>query len=192
MLSLRQGSSSVMDYSIRFRILVARSGWNDVALQGVLTQGLAEVLMDELATQEESGELETLISLVIQLDNRLRHRCWQRDREYPVRSLGSPSWRSGAPVDWSTLDAGEPMQVGLPNSSTRKHWRSAKVCLYCGRAGHFLADCPFQPNELGPSTRVGVLVSASSSCSTLACLTRPCMLLLGCRQRHPSARTWRC
>lgn len=183
MLSLRQDSSSVMDYSIRFRILVARSGWNDVALQGVLTQGLAEVLMDELATQEESGELETLISLVIQLDNRLQDRCWQRDGEYPVRSLGSLSWRSGAPVDWSTSVAGEPMQVGLPNSSARKRWRSAKVCLYCGQAGHFLADCPFQPNELGPSTCVGVLVSASSSCSTLARLTLPCTLLLRCRRR---------
>lgn len=41
-LSLHQGSSSFADYSIRFHILAAQSGWNDAALRGVFTQGLAD------------------------------------------------------------------------------------------------------------------------------------------------------
>lgn len=64
--SLHQGFRSVADYSIRFHIFEARSGWNDAAL--------AEALKDELASREESGDLETLISMVIRLDNRL----WER------------------------------------------------------------------------------------------------------------------
>ncbi|TWW77617.1 hypothetical protein D4764_12G0010070 [Takifugu flavidus] len=35
---------NIMDYSIQFCILAARSAWNDVALRGVLAQGLAEEL----------------------------------------------------------------------------------------------------------------------------------------------------
>lgn len=63
-LSLHQGSSLVVDYSIRYHILVARSGWNDAVLRGVFIRGLAEDLKDELAVWEESGDLEALISLV--------------------------------------------------------------------------------------------------------------------------------
>lgn len=50
-MSLRQGSSSVVDYSIHFRILPARSSWNDAALWGVFTQGLSDDLKDELAQE---------------------------------------------------------------------------------------------------------------------------------------------
>nr|AAG60684.1 gag-protease [Takifugu rubripes] len=182
--SLRQGSSSVADY---FRILAARSGWNDTALRGVFTQGLAEALKDELATREESGDLETLISLAIQLDNRLRERHRQSNRGWPERSLESVSGRSGAPVESSTLAPappqedvdGEPMQLGPSRLShaERRYRRSANLCLNCGQAGHFVADCPTQPGELGSSTRVGVL--ASASCSVLPRLTLPCTLRWG-------------
>lgn len=75
-LSLCQSSSSLTDYSIQFRILVARSSWNDAALQGLFTQGLAEKLKDEFAAWENSGDPETQISLAILLDNRMKERCW--------------------------------------------------------------------------------------------------------------------
>uniref|UniRef100_A0A674MXQ5 Gypsy retrotransposon integrase-like protein 1 n=1 Tax=Takifugu rubripes TaxID=31033 RepID=A0A674MXQ5_TAKRU len=87
-LSLRQGSSSVADYSIRFRILAARSGWNDAALQGVFTQGLSDDLKDELAAREQPETLEALIGLATRLDNRLRERRRQRMSERTVRPSG--------------------------------------------------------------------------------------------------------
>ncbi|TWW71216.1 Retrotransposon-like protein 1 [Takifugu flavidus] len=46
-----------------------------------LRQGLAKGLKDELAAWEESRDLETLISLAIQLDNHVRERRRQRDRD---------------------------------------------------------------------------------------------------------------
>lgn len=57
----------------------------------MLTQGVAEELKDHLAAQDESEDLETLISLSIWLDNGLRERRQQRDSKCPVKSLGSPS-----------------------------------------------------------------------------------------------------
>lgn len=79
-LSLCQGSSSIADYSIRFHILAARSSWNDAVLRGVFTQALTEAPKDELAARE-SGNLETLMDLVIRLDNHLRERSQQRNRD---------------------------------------------------------------------------------------------------------------
>lgn len=117
-LTLLQGSSSVAYFSIRLHILMARSGWNNAALQGVFIQGLAVELKDELAAREESEDLEMLISLVIQLDNRLRERRQQRNSKRPGKILGSLSWRSGAPVELSTpvptppQEDVEPMQLG--------------------------------------------------------------------------------
>lgn len=68
-LSQRQGASSVANYSICFRILAARSEWNDAALQGVFPHGLADNLKDELAAREEPENMEALISLATRLDN---------------------------------------------------------------------------------------------------------------------------
>lgn len=47
LLALRQGSSSVADYAVNFRILAAESGWDKLALQGIFEQGLSEEMKDE-------------------------------------------------------------------------------------------------------------------------------------------------
>lgn len=47
LLALRQGSSSVADYAVNFRILATESGWDKLALQGIFAQGLSEEMKDE-------------------------------------------------------------------------------------------------------------------------------------------------
>lgn len=54
---------------VRGKNLAVRGGLNNAALWGVLTKGVAEEPKDHLATREESGDLETFISLAIWLDN---------------------------------------------------------------------------------------------------------------------------
>lgn len=61
LLSLRLGSSSVSQYTVDFRVLAAESGWDDLALQGVFFQGLAEKV-DEFAACDETLSLDDLIS----------------------------------------------------------------------------------------------------------------------------------
>ncbi|KAK7940549.1 hypothetical protein WMY93_003875 [Mugilogobius chulae] len=72
--SLRQGTSSVAQYSLNFRIAAAESGWDETALQGAFFHGLNENMKDELAARDECSDLESLISLAVRLDNRLRER----------------------------------------------------------------------------------------------------------------------
>ena len=85
LLSLRQGSRSVAEYSIEFRTLVAESGWNEAASQAVFVQGLTEQLKDELVSHPEPGTLDDLIALSIRIGNR----CSERRRERRAGAAGS-------------------------------------------------------------------------------------------------------
>lgn len=74
LLTLKQGSSSVAEFAIKFKILAAETGWGEAALHRVFAQGLAENIQDEIAARDDTSSLEELISLAIRLDNRLRER----------------------------------------------------------------------------------------------------------------------
>lgn len=88
--SLRQGSCSVTDYSIDFRVLAARSRWIDAALRGVFHRGLADAMKDELAVKNEPNILNSLIVLAINLENRLRKNHQEKSNCRPLGSIHSP------------------------------------------------------------------------------------------------------
>ncbi|KAJ8356966.1 hypothetical protein SKAU_G00197600 [Synaphobranchus kaupii] len=122
LLQVRQGSRSVAEMAIQFRTLAAESGWNDTALQGAFRQALSEELKDQLATREESTSLNSLISLAIAVDNRLRIRARERGGNpghLPhIRSHPSASGSRAA----SGVSEEEPMQLGrvAVNSAERQ------------------------------------------------------------------------
>lgn len=85
------------------------------------------------------------------------------------------------------------MQVGRTRLSHGewKHLLSAKVCLFCGQAGYFLADCPSRRNELGSSTHVGPFPfrARSSGAGSLS----PCHTWwTPAKLQAPATRTWPC
>lgn len=90
-------NQALNEKSERGESLVARSGWNDASHPGVLTQGVAEELKEHLAPRDESGDLETLISLAIWPDNWVREKHQQRDSKCPVKSSGE-----SALAEWSS------------------------------------------------------------------------------------------
>uniref|UniRef100_A0A3B3YPV0 CCHC-type domain-containing protein n=1 Tax=Poecilia mexicana TaxID=48701 RepID=A0A3B3YPV0_9TELE len=144
LLKMKQGQRSVIDFSIDFHIQAAASGWNAPALKSVYLDALNDSLKDELATLDEPGSLEDLIKLSIRLDNRICARAKERNnRSTGPRSFPAP--RLSVPVEreQSSPDP-EPMQIGQARLTPEERQRRmrAKLCLYCGGAGHFLADCP--------------------------------------------------
>ncbi|CAI5691324.1 unnamed protein product [Oreochromis niloticus] len=78
--ALRQGHSSVAEFSIDFRVKAAETGWGDAALHGAFICGLSERLKDELATRDEPESFEELVKLAIRIDNRLREREREKER----------------------------------------------------------------------------------------------------------------
>ncbi|KAK3552970.1 hypothetical protein QTP86_029624, partial [Hemibagrus guttatus] len=76
LMELRQGSDLAADYAIKFRTLVAQSGWNEAALWAVFREGLNPVLQTELACREDATSLTQFIATAIRLDNLLHeHRA---------------------------------------------------------------------------------------------------------------------
>ncbi|KAK3537484.1 hypothetical protein QTP70_012114 [Hemibagrus guttatus] len=69
---LRQGSDTAADYAIKFRTLVAQSGWNDASLWAVFWAGLNPELQTELACRIEATTLSQFIAMAIRLDNLMR------------------------------------------------------------------------------------------------------------------------
>uniref|UniRef100_A0A672H822 CCHC-type domain-containing protein n=1 Tax=Salarias fasciatus TaxID=181472 RepID=A0A672H822_SALFA len=140
---IRQGSRSVAEFAIEFRILAAECGWNDQALQRVFYRRLQDSLKDELARRDPSPDLDHLISLAIQIDNRIR----ERQREHFLQPHPPVSTQSEPVNLQSSLSDPEPMQIGrarlTPEERGRRH--AANVCLYCGHAGHYIAGCPARP-----------------------------------------------
>ena len=100
--------------------------------------GLSEALKDEFATREPTNDLETLIDLAVQLDNRLRER--NLGRQWGVTPVKSVPTEKLPPAQGGP----EPMQLGGTRiSSTERDRRMReRCCLYCGLPGHFRSACP--------------------------------------------------
>ena len=158
LLDLRQGSRSVAELVIDFRIYAAESGWRDDALRDVFQRSLADHLRDEIALRDEPSDLEALITLAMQLDNRI----WGRRRESVVRTPSSfPSQHTTVRPPPRIIEAfreppslpePEPMQLGLVHLTLeeRDQRRRTGACMYCGRTGHILLHCPRRPGN-GPA-----------------------------------------
>ncbi|KAJ8369826.1 hypothetical protein SKAU_G00098540 [Synaphobranchus kaupii] len=166
LLQVRQGNRSVAEMAIQFRTLAAESGWNDTSLQGAFRQALSEELKDQLATREESNSLNSLISLAIAIDNRLRIRARERGGSSGRHSPSVVSnVRSHSSVTGSRAPTGvseeEPMQLGrvAVNPEERQRRLRTRSCFYCGKPGHQIASCPIRPKRMGSPVKLGVLTS---------------------------------
>lgn len=154
LLTLRQGRKSVAEHSVDFRILAEETGWDELALKGTFTNSLSETIKDQLASRDEPGSLDELISLAIRIDNRLRERRKERDsisHNPRVSCFRSPVEASSGQSPPPNEPEPEPMQIGRTRLTPEERQRryTAKVCLYCGDKGHFVANCPVRGN--GPA-----------------------------------------
>lgn len=159
LLDLQQGTDSVSQYAIQFRILAAESGWGDSALQAIFVKGLASDIKDELVLREDSPSLNYTIELATKIDNRIRERSREkqeaRRRRIPTSSPlatsgGLHGTVSNAPEPRPSslpTTAEEPMQLGRTRLTPAERQRrmQEKRCLYCGQDGHFVNNCPEVP-----------------------------------------------
>lgn len=113
-------------------------------------------------------DLEDLISLAAQLDRRIRERQAERGFRvvsYPPMQVSSPSPHLGSPA--STVE--EPMQIEGTRLSPleRQCCLEERLCLYCGKAGHFKTSCPSRPVKPEDQLRVSALVCPQVSVKQL-------------------------
>ncbi|KAI2655590.1 Transposon Tf2-6 polyprotein [Labeo rohita] len=153
LLSLRQGSRSVAEYSVEFRIIAAESGWNDVSLQELFLNGLSDRIKDELAVKDRCDSLDSLVSLSITLDNRLRE-C-RREKVSNANSSTFPrstTWSlakdvtelpSSTHASANPTPGDEPMQLGRAHLTPAERLRRLKAALVDSGADDSFLDAKF-------------------------------------------------
>lgn len=149
LMSIRQGSRTVADFSIDFRTLASRSTWNTPALVDAFLHSLADYIKDELVSFEAPTTLDGAIELAVRIDRRIQARRRERSRQAQRHPLLNQR-REGPPVQPSSSlatshqSSPEPMEIGRSALSPEERQRrlSAGLCLYCGGGGHRVASCP--------------------------------------------------
>ena len=111
--SVRQGRRDVTAYNIEFLTLAAGTKWNDEALLTAYYHGLSPELRDELATREDSDNLNSLMKLAVKIDQRLRER--RRERSFRIPSVDSYTEEAGL----SLAAAGHVTATSPPSALTR-------------------------------------------------------------------------
>nr|AAC33525.1 gag polyprotein [Takifugu rubripes] len=169
LLALQQGSRSVAEYTLEFRILAAESRWGETALRSAYRRGLSEAIKD-LIVRDRPSSLNELITLSLQMDERLRERRQERaqraggsTRQLSHRTSSAPDFSltsTAAPPPHILLQSPahpsprvgeEPMQIGRSRLSRQEREQRLRdqLCLYCGNNGHFIQACPVRPK--GPA-----------------------------------------
>ncbi|KAL0169271.1 hypothetical protein M9458_033867, partial [Cirrhinus mrigala] len=133
---LRQGSSSVSDYTLRFRTVATLSGWNEPALCSAYRQGLNISIRQQLVIFDDAIGLEALMQKTVQIAQRLSA-CVPE----------SHGQLAASPNPDKILPTPEPMQTDSYHLSATERIRrvSQGLCLYCGENGHALNSCPVRP-----------------------------------------------
>ncbi|CAI5690006.1 unnamed protein product [Oreochromis niloticus] len=145
LINQKQGRRSMANYSIDFWTLAVQAKWGSEALKAALLNNVNEELKDEIMMWEIPSSLEALMSLCIQVDDRLRARQASRKQQFwelPASREDQPESREARSI--REEEGEQPMQLGHSRLSPAERQRRFAVgeCLYCSCKGHFISACP--------------------------------------------------
>jgi hypothetical protein len=175
--ALSQKDRTAASYAADFNVLAADLDWNDSALMAQFRSGLSGKIKDRFLAYQETTSLAEMVKLAIRIDARIsEHEREMRSHHHsgPARPPFQPPlvpppampFNAGSPMD---LDAVTLRRPAGPLTPTEKAFRKKKgLCMYCGLAGHVVADCPSCPRTV-----------ASLSTSAAAAKTPPQDFVVG-------------
>lgn len=137
LLQLKQGSDSVAEYAVKFRILAAESGCNETTLTAVYCKGLHSELQLELACREAGLALDQQIQMNFRLDQHIKSRSGPSGgKTVRARLVHTPQ----EPAHRGLTE--KPMEIGSYHLSRQKWGRRVanSLCLYCGGKEHVITQ----------------------------------------------------
>lgn len=159
-------SQEIANYITKFRSLLSILKWNDdKQLISLFRRGLPDRILDDLTRMRDHPEtLEDLFRICLEIDNRYweaqAYKSQNRGTHLsPIqnnRQSGNSTWRNGNSSGnsrtfnrnqssgfqqrntWATTHLNSDRHL---NQSTREERIRSGKCLYCGQAGHTVANC---------------------------------------------------
>lgn len=120
--------------------------------------GLDDTMKDELAVKNKTNSLDSLITLTIKLDNRLRKCHLEKSHSTAVPSApftprpapSVPKIQPAPLVSMSALNCNsspEPKHLARTCPTQAERQRCMFNNPYCSQKGHFITACPVRPKD---------------------------------------------
>lgn len=156
-----QGKGTVVDYSVKFGLLAARTEYDDKALMSLFRDGLSLHIKNVIGGWDREYEsYHDIRDAALKAEQNLAEFTGQRGQYNPVgrtHNTGSTFWRGNQSTS-NTVSMGEPMDIGgTPKIDIPK---GTRVCFNCYGRGHLRGECtnPKKPfhyiNYVEPTKKV--------------------------------------
>uniref|UniRef100_A0AAY4CER3 Gypsy retrotransposon integrase-like protein 1 n=3 Tax=Denticeps clupeoides TaxID=299321 RepID=A0AAY4CER3_9TELE len=146
---LRQGTSSVSQFTARFRTLAAKTPLGDHALRMMYYEGLAPRIRGEMVSREMPATYEALIQLAMRIDRHLLALPKTADPTPTLHQTPRPPLSPLQPTVTPPDHKGEPMQLGRTTLTPEEKQRRFRegLCAYCASPSHIRLTCPLRPGR---------------------------------------------
>lgn len=148
--NLRMASSQkVQNFLVEFNNITSQLNWGQRALRHALYRSLPARLKDALSNAPHAETLQELKTTILTLDRRYWERHEEKSRELRASGTGNPS-RINTPRSIEPPTRPSTAKTDLSNKLTagktltqeeRERRIREKLCMYCGKPGHFASEC---------------------------------------------------
>ena len=141
-MALRQ-MTSVGEYTAQFQKYASKTKWDEDALMAQYYRGLKDEVKDDYVRINPAPEtLHEMIEAATKIDTRLYERKLERKGNYQPRFGARTQSRTHRPhygLQPMELDSTQRHKTLSKQEKERRY--KDKLCLYCGKPGHFAKDC---------------------------------------------------
>ena len=155
---LRQGNNSAVIYTTKFMQLKSDLRWDEDALIHQYRAGLSDEIKDMLIHYDYPRTVQEFSLLAIRLDARLAEHRQERARFIPQQGRAQPNAPPSQVHTQPTQMEVDAVRRGPLSSQERQHRITNRLCLVCGKHGHFKINCP-----LASRRNLSAITSASAS-----------------------------
>lgn len=169
---LRQ-TSSARHYVSEFRQASSHLSWGEEALTYKFYSGLKDTVKDRIAEQGRPTDLNQLMKLAVQIDDRIYERFLEKkgsnaeNRQSSPAKASPPQTHMPDVMDWQASATSTGPRPHL-SQAERDRRKALGLCFYCGSKDHLKRNCPDRLKGITPAPTPVPANSISAVSSSLA------------------------
>lgn len=142
--NIRQGKRPVAVMASEFRRLVAETNWPESVLFRMFYMAINPEIRIALAAHPRPEKFQEYVQLAIRLDNCLYEANQENRAEARRNRVRHTNHNDSTAMDVDNIQT----QRGPLSKEEKDKRRKNGECLYCGKPGHRVANCPAKPKEI--------------------------------------------